>query len=221
MMRKLIIVAILSLLSSAAYAACPATLQVKDNAAVTANVVYSDDGSSNCIPNVRVNNGATPLTVGLPAGAATSANQSTEITALQAIQTNTGASIPPQAPTVNIGAVGISQTTNGVTNGVVSAANTYNTVAASTSLTLSNANGGSTGAAGDYLSHCVVAPSTTSPGAFTILDGTSTLLTLPGGASSVSNLVPFSIPIGAISKNGGWKIFNGANQTGGCIGKFS
>lgn len=123
MMRKLILVAVLSLLSGAAYAACPATLQVKDNAAVTANVVYSDDGSGNCIPNVRVNSGATPLTIGLPAGAATSAFQTAGNTSLAMIATQTagvgqgsttsGQSVSPFGGAVVTSAPGY---TNGNTN---------------------------------------------------------------------------------------------------------
>jgi len=99
MMRKIILsLAFSVLMASPALAVCPATLQVKDNAGVTVNVVYSDDGSGNCIPNVKTNSSA------LPTGAATAANQATEITALQAIQTNTGAPIP--SGTNTIGTVG-------------------------------------------------------------------------------------------------------------------
>lgn len=52
----------------------------------------------------------------LPTGAATSANQTTEIGSLATIATNTGASIP--AGSAVIGKVGIDQTTPGTTNGV-------------------------------------------------------------------------------------------------------
>jgi hypothetical protein len=52
----------------------------------------------------------------LPTGGATSANQSTEITALNSIVTNTGAAIP--AGSAIIGKVGFDQTTNGTTNAV-------------------------------------------------------------------------------------------------------
>jgi hypothetical protein len=52
----------------------------------------------------------------LPTGASTSANQSTEITALNSIITNTAAAIP--AGSSIIGKVGIDQTTPGTTNGV-------------------------------------------------------------------------------------------------------
>jgi hypothetical protein len=84
---------------------------------------------------------------------------------------------------------------------------------------------GATGAAGDYLSHCVVYPSSTSPGVVTVFDSTSTagnnVIAFPGGASSVSNLAPFAIPVGAISVNGAWKVTTGANVVVTCYGKFT
>jgi len=55
-------------------------------------------------------------TVSLPTGAATAANQATEISSLSTIATNTGASVP--AGTAIIGKVGVDQTTPGTTNGV-------------------------------------------------------------------------------------------------------
>lgn len=80
---------------------------------------------------------------------------------------------------------------------------------------------GATGATGDYLSHCVVTPGTTSPGVVTVLDNAVSVVAFPGGASSVSNLVPFTIPIGALSVSGAWKITTGANVTVVCMGKFT
>lgn len=55
-------------------------------------------------------------TVSLPTGAATAANQATEISSLATIATNTGAAIP--AGSALIGKVGLDQTTPGTTNGV-------------------------------------------------------------------------------------------------------
>lgn len=52
----------------------------------------------------------------LPSGAATAANQATEISSLATIATNSGSAIP--AGTAIIGKVGIDQTTPGTTNGV-------------------------------------------------------------------------------------------------------
>lgn len=53
----------------------------------------------------------------LPTGAATSDNQATEITALQAIQTGVTSALP--AGSAIIGKIGIDQTTPGTTNGIV------------------------------------------------------------------------------------------------------
>lgn len=94
----------------------------------------------------------------------------------------------------------------------------YETVAASqTSQVL-----GSTGAVGDYLSHLTVIPTTTSPGAITIQDGTNTAITVfAGGASSISNLAPFAIPLGMTSTNGAWKVTTGAGLSAIGIGKFT
>jgi hypothetical protein len=60
-MKRILIAFVLTLLSSSAFAVCPATLQIKDNAAVVANARYQDDGSGNCIPIVVPGlGGATP-----------------------------------------------------------------------------------------------------------------------------------------------------------------
>lgn len=100
---------------------------------------------------------------------------------------------------------------------VINGANAYKTVAAGvTAQSL-----GATGATGDYLSHCVVTPGTTSPGVVTILDNATAIVSFAGGASSVSNLVPFPVPIGALSVSGAWKITTGANVTVVCVGKFT
>lgn len=60
--------------------------------------------------------GISATSLPLPTGAATSANQTTEIGSLATIATNTGASVPAGAAV--IGKVGIDQTTPGTTNGV-------------------------------------------------------------------------------------------------------
>ncbi len=92
----------------------------------------------------------------------------------------------------------------------------YETVAASaTAQSL-----GATGAAGDYISGILVVPATTSPGAVTLFDGSSSpdvgITLFTGGATSVSNLVPFFIPLGMISLSGAWKVTTGSNVS--CIG---
>ncbi|MGO9304051.1 MAG: hypothetical protein ACLP3R_10165, partial [Candidatus Korobacteraceae bacterium] len=91
---------------------------------------------------------------------------------------------------------------------VVNGASFYQTQAASTTITALT--GGSGGATGDYLSHCTVIPTSTSPGVFTITDNATAIYSFPGGASSLSNLVPFTIPVGANSVSGAWKITTGA-----------
>lgn len=71
---------------------------------------------------------------------------------------------------------------------------------------------GATGAAGDLLEGLLVIPATTSPGAISIKDGSNTAITVfTGGASSVSNLVPFYIPLGLKSASGAWQVTTGAN----------
>jgi len=75
---------------------------------------------------------------------------------------------------------------------------------------------GPTGATGDYISGILVTPATTSPGNVILLDGATSITVFAGGATSVSNLVPFFIPLGMISVSGAWKITTGASVS--CIG---
>ena len=102
---------------------------------------------------------------------------------------------------------------------VLNGASTYNTIAASQSAQALTGGGG--GATGDYLSHCTVLPTSTSPGVLTVKDNTTTIYAFPGGSSSTSNLVPFTIPIGAKSVSGAWKITTGAGLSVVCVGKFT
>lgn len=88
----------------------------------------------------------------------------------------------------------------------------YETVAASATAQVL----GATGATGDYISGVLVVPATTSPGNVLLLDNATSITVFAGGASSVSNLVPFFIPLGMISVSGAWKITTGANVS--CIG---
>lgn len=88
----------------------------------------------------------------------------------------------------------------------------YETVAASQTAQALGATGGS----GDYLAGILVIPATTSPGNVLLLDNATSITVFAGGASSVSNLVPFYIPISAYSVSGAWKITTGANVS--CIG---
>jgi hypothetical protein len=75
---------------------------------------------------------------------------------------------------------------------------------------------GASGAAGDYLAGVLIVPATTSPGQVLVLDNATSITIFTGGASSVSNLVPFYVPLGMISVSGAWKITTGSNVS--CIG---
>ena len=81
---------------------------------------------------------------------------------------------------------------------------------------------GATGAAGDYLAAILVTPETTSPGKVSIKDGAgSEYILFVGGASSVSNLVPFTIFVGEFSQAGAWKVTTGANVHVRAQGRFT
>lgn len=80
---------------------------------------------------------------------------------------------------------------------------------------------GATGATGDFLSGVLVIPATTSPGNVIILDDATSITVFTGGASSVSNLVPFFIPLGIRSVSGAWKVTTGANVSAIGIGRFT
>jgi hypothetical protein len=152
---------------------------------------------SNATPPVPVGVTATPLVVSVAAGTAV------------------------------VGKVQIDQTTPGTTNGVVINSGTvsitdisnaeYETVAASQTAQVL----GGAGAVGDYLSGLLVTPATTSPGNVIILDNATSITVFTGGASSVSNLVPFFIPVGARSVSGAWKVTTGANVSVIGVGNFT
>lgn len=81
---------------------------------------------------------------------------------------------------------------------------------------------GATGATGDRLSHILIIPATTSPGAVSIKDGAGSAITIfTGGASSVTNLVPFVVPLGLKSLAGAWKVTTGANVSAIGVGDFT
>lgn len=93
----------------------------------------------------------------------------------------------------------------------------YETVAASQTAQVLGATGGT----GDYLAGLLVIPATTSPGNVVILDNATSITVFTGGASSVSNLVPFFIPLGMISVSGAWKVTTGSNVSVIGIGNFT
>jgi hypothetical protein len=88
----------------------------------------------------------------------------------------------------------------------------YETVAASqTAQTL-----GATGGTGDYIAGILVVPANLNPGNVLLLDNATSITVFAGGTGSVSNLIPFFIPLGMTSVSGAWKITTGASVS--CIG---
>lgn len=81
---------------------------------------------------------------------------------------------------------------------------------------------GVTGVVGDFLEGLLIIPATTSPGAVAIKDGGNTAITVfAGGAGSVSNLVPFFVPVCANSAAGAWQVTTGANVSVIAVGMFT
>ncbi len=81
---------------------------------------------------------------------------------------------------------------------------------------------GAAGAVGDYLTGLLLVPASTSPGAVSIKDGSGSAITVfAGGSSSVSNLVPFAVPLGILSTSGAWKVTTGSNISVIGVGNFT
>lgn len=99
---------------------------------------------------------------------------------------------------------------------VVLAQDDYEACAASATTVL-----GAVGGAGDYLAEVVVFPGTLTPGSVTIKDGSTTVAVFAGGSGSVSNLVPFPIPVGAKSVSGAWSVVTTGNVTALATGDFA
>ena len=100
----------------------------------------------------------------------------------------------------------------------VSASRDYETVAASQSTQAM----GATGSKGDFLAGVLIVPATTSPGAVSIKDGGNGSITIfTGGASSVADLKPFYVAVGAVSTNGAWQVTTGANVSAIGVGSFT
>jgi hypothetical protein len=93
----------------------------------------------------------------------------------------------------------------------------YETVAASQTAQVL----GGTGRVGDYISHVLIIPANTSPGAVALLDGATSISLFAGGADSVSNLVPFAVPLSMKSVSGAWKITTGADVSVIAVGDFT
>lgn len=93
----------------------------------------------------------------------------------------------------------------------------YETVAASATAQIL----GTTGAKLDYLAGILIIPGTTSPGQVLLLDNATSITIFVGGATSVTSLIPFYVPIGAESQSGAWKITTGLNVTAIAFGNFT
>ncbi len=78
---------------------------------------------------------------------------------------------------------------------------------------------GDVGAIGDYIDHIVVIPATLAAGSIALLDGATSYSIFVAG--TLSNLVPFAVPLGIKSKFGAWSITTGANVSCLAAGKFS
>lgn len=125
MKRSLLALAFL-LIATPAFAVCPATLQLKDNAGATPTAKYTDDGSGNCMANIAVQDGA-DATQGAKADAVASTDTGTfsltalikrlnqSITALIAA-VNSGVSTLGSAPPST--AIQISANASGATGGL-------------------------------------------------------------------------------------------------------
>ena len=97
--------------------------------------------------------------------------------------------------------------------GFLNGENEYEVVAASQTAQVI----GATGAAGDYLSHVIIDPLNATPGTVSIIDGSTTVLTITPPASSQ----PFTLPVMARSREGAWKITTGASVTCMAVGNFT
>lgn len=80
---------------------------------------------------------------------------------------------------------------------------------------------GATGAVGDYLAGVLIIPTTTSPGAVSIEDGSTNIPVFDGGTDSIPSLHPFFVPLGISSVSGGWEITTGANVRVLAMGSFT
>lgn len=73
-----------------------------------------------------------------------------------------------------------------------------------------------------FIAGLLIVPASTSPGAVTIKDGNSgtPITVFAGGANSVSNLVPFPVPLGILATSDGWLVTTGANVSVLASGSF-
>lgn len=93
----------------------------------------------------------------------------------------------------------------------------YETVAASSTGQIL----GLLGKIGDVVERLIIIPATTSPGAVALLDGSTSINILPGGATSVTELKPIVVELGMASVSGVWSITTGANVSVIAVGNFT
>jgi hypothetical protein len=96
-------------------------------------------------------------------------------------------------------------------------ASKYQPIAAGQTATVLKSSG--SGEVGDFITRILVIPATTSHGAMTLIDGSSSIVVFVGGA--VVDVKPFEIPLEMASKSTAWKITTGANVSVVCNGKFT
>ena len=185
---------------------------------VYGEIAVTDSGGSLTVDGTVGVSGTVPVSavsLPLPTGAATAALQTQPGVDIGDVTINNSTLAVTQSGTWD--EVGINDSGNSITvDGTVSLtdmnAGEYETVAASqTGQVL-----GATGGTGDWISGVLVVPASTSPGNVLLLDNATSITVFVGGASSVSNLVPFFIPLGMKSVSGAWKLTTGANVS--CIG---
>lgn len=222
--------------ATANYGTSPGAIAVPAvNAAVTTSTPegavgdsawVSGNGSIIAIAKTIATNTGSAIPAGSAVIGALTANQSVNLSQVNGVTTSTGTGV------TGTGAQRVTVSTDQATNagaalvkggvGVVNGGSRYQAVAASATATVLQS---STGATGDYLSHCVIYPQSTSPGVVTVFDGSNSAansaILFAGGATSVSNLAPIPVPVGAISRNGAWEVTTGTNVSVVCYGSFS
>ena len=175
-----------------------------DNVAITAGsgtTIAADDVSGVKYQRVKVTFGTD--------GTATDASSSNPLPV-------TVDNASPLGQTTMSGSVSVTMASNQTSIPAINGGNEYETVAASQTAQVI----GTTGAAGDYISHILVVPATTSPGNVLLLDNATSITVFAGGASSVSSLIPFAIPLQMKSASGAWKITTGSNVSCIAVGDF-
>jgi len=91
----------------------------------------------------------------------------------------------------------------------------YETVAAGQSDQVLGGNGN----AGDFLDNVTIIAATTTPGAVTIKDGSTTVYSSPAGTATVLPYI-VNIPFKMYSVSGAWKVTTGSNVSVVAVGKF-